>query len=476
MQPRKGVDYVTRDYEGFRTDMLQLLKQKIPEYSDFSQSDAGVVLIELLAHGLDILSYYNDRVANEIYPETAVERENIIRHCRRFGYELDNAVPSRYKQVFKIIPQDEDYVIPRGFKLETKGEDTVVFELIEDLTIPAGETGLEKDDEGNYKYTVLVEEGESVYGDIIGTSNGQAYQEFLLSYKPVVVDSLRLFIRSETSFEEWNRVTNFIDSDLDSKSFCVEVNDNDDTKILFGSGFSGMIPPIYDNGISANYRIGGGAKGNVALDIIAEMPQKPSIIIETFNIKQVQIGRDKEDVQTAKAKAPLSLRTLWRAVSLEDYENLLLQDFRNEVARVKAKAEEDRYTISVYILAFGHEELPQDLKEKYLEYLDNRKEIGYQINVYSPEYVDLNLDVKVTTSKAYYNEELKGSIESAILNDYKEDTFDFGEEFLKSSFIRDMMMIAGVRDVDVTITGTTQPQEHQIIRLKNLTVTVEGGI
>ena len=42
MKVRQNVDYTTRDYEGFRNDMLTLLKQKIPEYSDFSQSDMGL--------------------------------------------------------------------------------------------------------------------------------------------------------------------------------------------------------------------------------------------------------------------------------------------------------------------------------------------------------------------------------------------------------------------------------------------------
>ena len=59
---RKNVDYTNKDYESFRQDMIVRLQQKIPEYTDTSESDFGIVLIELLAHGLDILSYYNDRV------------------------------------------------------------------------------------------------------------------------------------------------------------------------------------------------------------------------------------------------------------------------------------------------------------------------------------------------------------------------------------------------------------------------------
>lgn len=75
MEVRREIDYSTRDYEGFRNDMIEMLKKKIPEYSDFSQSDAGIVLIELLAHGLDILSFYNDVVANEVFLSTARERK-----------------------------------------------------------------------------------------------------------------------------------------------------------------------------------------------------------------------------------------------------------------------------------------------------------------------------------------------------------------------------------------------------------------
>ena len=52
---RKNVDYTNKDYESFRQDMIVRLQQKIPEYTDTSESDFGIVLIELLAHGLDIL-------------------------------------------------------------------------------------------------------------------------------------------------------------------------------------------------------------------------------------------------------------------------------------------------------------------------------------------------------------------------------------------------------------------------------------
>lgn len=63
------LDYTTRDYEGFRQLMLNKLTELLPEYTDHRQSDAGIVILELNAMCLDILSYYLDSVAKRgVYP------------------------------------------------------------------------------------------------------------------------------------------------------------------------------------------------------------------------------------------------------------------------------------------------------------------------------------------------------------------------------------------------------------------------
>lgn len=477
MTTQRNIDYTSRDYEGFRNDMIELLKQKIPEYSDFSESDMGIVLIELLAHGLDILSYYNDKVANEIFPDTATERESIIKHCRRLGYTLKNAIPSQYYQVFKIIPQTSDYVIPRGFKLRTSGEENIEFELLEDLIIPKNCTGLEKDEHNNYLYKVLVEHGSTINSDIVGTSNGTAYQEFLLSNTPIIVDSLKVFVRNEFDIEEWERVDNFIDSDTTSKQYMIEVTENDQVKIMFGSGISGAIPPRYEDGISASYRIGGGDIGNVSLESITEMTSKPAIIIDTMNVEQVQIGKEKETIEEAKIHAPLSLRTLWRAVTLKDYEDLLLQEYPGEILRAKAIAEEDRYTISLYVLTDNEtEDLPEANKTKYLEFLDSRKEIGYNLQMFAPTYETVNLTIDVVTNKAYKNNEVKELVTLYLNSTFTKDYFDFGDELLVSHLIKQLMILNGVYDVKVTPVGNTKPVSNKLVKLGTITVNVQGGV
>ena len=181
---RKNVDYTTRDYDSFRADMITRLQQKIPEYTDTSSTDFGIVLIELLAHGLDILSYYNDRVAKEMFLDTATERDSVVSIATNIlGYEVQENTPAQFYQVFEIQPRDYVTRIPRGTIVKTVTDDedieeAVKFETLEDVYIPAGCTGLEKDVEGEYLYKVLVEQGESRYSEILGTSTGEPNQEF----------------------------------------------------------------------------------------------------------------------------------------------------------------------------------------------------------------------------------------------------------------------------------------------------------
>ena len=52
------------------------------------------MLLELFAHIGDILSYYQDRVANESFLGTARTRRSVIEHLRLIGYELGTAAPA----------------------------------------------------------------------------------------------------------------------------------------------------------------------------------------------------------------------------------------------------------------------------------------------------------------------------------------------------------------------------------------------
>ena len=89
------LDSMARDYDSFLASMRNLIPEKLPEWNDHaSEADFGNVLLELFSHMGDIISYYQDRIANESFLTTARERRSIINHLRLIGYSLATAAPA----------------------------------------------------------------------------------------------------------------------------------------------------------------------------------------------------------------------------------------------------------------------------------------------------------------------------------------------------------------------------------------------
>ena len=79
-------DYTSRDYASFKQDMLNLIATRVPEWTNLTESDFGIVLMELFCFMGDSLAYYQDRQANEAFLPTAQLRQSIIDLCYLIGY------------------------------------------------------------------------------------------------------------------------------------------------------------------------------------------------------------------------------------------------------------------------------------------------------------------------------------------------------------------------------------------------------
>ena len=117
--PLSNVSYVNKDYESFRRMMIEQLEITMPEYTDKSSSDAGIVILELLAKGLDILSFYQDVQANEMFLATEEQRENALKWCSLLDYTPRGNIPSKIRQAFILDSKyEDDTIIPAGTKIK----------------------------------------------------------------------------------------------------------------------------------------------------------------------------------------------------------------------------------------------------------------------------------------------------------------------------------------------------------------------
>jgi hypothetical protein len=132
------IDYLTKDYAGFRQGMLDQIPLLFPRWTDRGEADFGVVLIELFAYVADILSYYQDRVANESFLSTATQRRSVNELLRLIGYQIDPGLSASALIHFNcpddltIAGSDLPYTIKTAPR---PGEPDVTFEIVSEFTL-----------------------------------------------------------------------------------------------------------------------------------------------------------------------------------------------------------------------------------------------------------------------------------------------------------------------------------------------------
>lgn len=99
--------------------------------------DPSIALLDAWATVGDVLTFYQERIANEGYLHTATERRSVLELARLVGYALRPGVASTVHLAYTIDPNfKEDVVIPAGARVQSvpgPGELPQAFETSEPL-------------------------------------------------------------------------------------------------------------------------------------------------------------------------------------------------------------------------------------------------------------------------------------------------------------------------------------------------------
>lgn len=87
-QVGKSQNFLNRDFESIRQDLINLVKIHYPEqFQDFNAVSIGMSLIDLQAYVSDLLSFHTDKKFNELFLDGVTERTSAFRLAKTFGYK-----------------------------------------------------------------------------------------------------------------------------------------------------------------------------------------------------------------------------------------------------------------------------------------------------------------------------------------------------------------------------------------------------
>jgi hypothetical protein len=126
-EPYPAVDLRNKDFRAFVRMLSEWVKVTNPNWADLAPASFERVLIELLSHHADMLSYYQDRVANEAFIGSARERFSMRQHATLLGYELFDGLAASTTLAFDVTNSG---FVPDGLEVQASrlpDESPVVF-------------------------------------------------------------------------------------------------------------------------------------------------------------------------------------------------------------------------------------------------------------------------------------------------------------------------------------------------------------
>ena len=197
--------------------------------------------------------------------------------------------------------------------------------------------------------TAVAVHADVIVDEILGAAEGVAGGRFSVRHRPIVPGDRPMTLGvsdDEAGWQEWTQVPDFADSGPDDRHFVLDavageisfgpaVREQDGTVRQYGG-----VPPKGARIRVDAYLTGGGREGNLAPRAISVLKSSIAYVSRVENRRPMAGGVDGEDIENAKLRGPISLRTRGRAVTTEDFEHIALEA-APELARVRAVAAGD---------------------------------------------------------------------------------------------------------------------------------------
>jgi predicted phage baseplate assembly protein len=254
---------------------------------------------------------------------------------------------------------------------------------------------------------------EIIDNEIVGEAEGVPAQRFPLRNRPIVPGERPrdhvVDVSSPSGWVEWTEVDDFAGSRHDDCHFVLDASSGE---VVFGPAVRepdgnlrcyGAVPLKGAAVRIRRYRAGGGQRGNVARGAISVLKSSVPFVDRPTNRRPGVGGTDGEDVENAKLRGPLLLHTRQRAVTAEDYENLA-RAAAPDVARVHCVPVDDPGMGGVRVLVvpsvddgehgsleFHQLMLGEEVLQRVVDYLDERRTIGARVLVQPPNYVGVTI-------------------------------------------------------------------------------------
>ena len=303
----------------------------------------------------------------------------------------------------------------------------------------------------------------------------------------------------------WLPRRDLLGSDPFASEFVAEVEADGRAYLRFGDDRFGM-RPTPGTRFTARYRVGNGARGNIGAWALGHVVSDDDRIVGVRNPMPARGGVEPESIEHARQSAPSAFRTQERAVTPEDYARIVERHPQVQRAAASVRWTGSWRTIFVTVDRLGGLEVDAGFEEEMRLYLEQFRMAGHDVELDSPRFVFLEVEMRVCIEPDYF----RGDVKTVLLDVFSDrtfpdgrrgvfhpDNFTFGQPVYLSPLYAVAQAVEGVESVEITKLqrigsesrqalddGFLSVEELEVARLDNdpnflergvFRLTVEGG-
>jgi len=509
------IDFAGTDFYAIRDNLIDYIKSVYPQdYQNFSESDLGLMLIEVVSYMGAVLSLKGDMLANENFLRTVKNRENLKKLLELVGVDMkgplaavasaklttqstmtDSNFPIIYSaanRVFSIIAKEDGapcnytlYKIVNNTIENIQGVDAG-FQLEGSEAVNGGVGGLSS----VFENVAMLEGQLSVQKGLFDTLEGN--KRVGLTDFPIVEGSVQVYINTgnsdDAAYGAYTQVDRlFSASGATDKIFQLVYDDDYAATVLFGDNALGISPPAGSQ-FTISYRVGGGSRGNIGLGDInvttngVTTDTSVEIPYVTENISQATGGSEAETAEHAKRYAPYTFKRQDRVVTLEDF-IAIGNTFRSKQGTIgkTTAAVRDAFSsgniIDLYCLEKANDlqlkKASATFKQGLLAEIEPKKMITDEVVVVDGliRTLDLVITIRIDKELEQLESQIEQEVAALIVDFFNVDNSVFGKSFVASELTREIFRLPNVRFATVdNFPEVTTVDFNEIIQLNNFTI------
>lgn len=416
---------VELDFAAVKDQLKNYLRSQT-QFKDYNFEGSNMsVLLDVLAYNTYHNNFYTNMAMSEMFLDSALLRNSVVSHAKELNY-LPRSRKSAKAVVRLRIDDPQGTITDQNIVIPTYTEFTSSF-LGQTFNFVTNETYIAKKTAVGVFQTDDIEIFE---GEMLASFEREGFLvdddgvlRVALSNPEVDTDSIVCFIDAEAT-EDQNVFTYRTDifgvGPLD-KVFYLEPYFDNRYNIYFGNNVFGLQPSAFED-VKVRYRICSAAEPNGANAFTSSF--LPNVQITVTTVQAAAGGAERESIDSIKVNAPKALQIQDRAITTNDYEILLKQEFP-EISAVSAYGGDEleppqfgKVAISVY-LNDNAQLISQTLANSYIDFLKNRTPLTIEPFFVKTDFLfaDVSVNVYYTTKET---EKSAFQIESLVRDKIKQ--------------------------------------------------------